>query len=250
MSALCKWAKYNATRKPDIDYELAHYHMRPCTVDMKIVNSVFYMQFGISRFHTYLFGKHFTLHSDHKPLEMIWRKPLQSAPPILKRLLVKLQGYDFDVEYKPGSTMVLADVLSRLPNPNNIEEIPLDVRVGEICINDTPITLNVDLVNFGSHKQDALRPYAQSIMANRHKWLAGRHPGATNSATTILFIQRRDRSIFGSNIQRSTSNCSGKYETGHPWTTTPWSHGNRKVKKAGTWICILAWHQRGHQQID
>ncbi|XP_038052821.1 uncharacterized protein LOC119725487 [Patiria miniata] len=40
--------------------------------------------FGITRFHSYLFGKEFTLHTDHKPLEMIWKKPLSSAPPRLQ----------------------------------------------------------------------------------------------------------------------------------------------------------------------
>ena len=56
--------------------------------------------FRITRFHTYLFGTKFTVHSDHKPLEMICHKPLGSAPPRLQRLLVKVQGYDFDVVYK------------------------------------------------------------------------------------------------------------------------------------------------------
>ena len=37
--------------------------------------------FGILRFHNYLFGKEVTVHTDHKPLEMIWKKPLPSAPP-------------------------------------------------------------------------------------------------------------------------------------------------------------------------
>ena len=33
--------------------------------------------FGINRFHTYLFGKAFVVETDHKPLEMIWKKPLR-----------------------------------------------------------------------------------------------------------------------------------------------------------------------------
>ena len=58
--------------------------------------------FGITRFHTYLFGKEFTVISDHKPLEMIWKKPLRSAPPRLQRLLIKVQGYRCQVKYRPG----------------------------------------------------------------------------------------------------------------------------------------------------
>jgi transposase InsO family protein len=104
--------------------------------------------FGITRFHTYLYGKRFVVHSDHKPLEMISRKPLTSAPPRLQRLLVKIQGYDFEITYRPGSTMVLSDTLSRLPNPYKKEDVDLDHHVDNISI---------DLVNFGSNKQEALQ---------------------------------------------------------------------------------------------
>lgn len=34
----------------------------------------------LMRFHSYLFGKAFTVETDHRPLEMIWRKPLACAP--------------------------------------------------------------------------------------------------------------------------------------------------------------------------
>ena len=36
--------------------------------------------FGCERFHTYVYGKHFTVESDHKPLEMIHLKNLAAAP--------------------------------------------------------------------------------------------------------------------------------------------------------------------------
>ncbi len=117
--------------------------------------------YGIRRFHTYLFGREFTVESDHKPLEMITKKPLSSAPPRLKRLLVKLQGYTFNVRYKPGKEMVLSDTLSRLPNPQRESEIPLDIQVESITFDeefeDTEDDIRVDLVHFGKCKQDALQ---------------------------------------------------------------------------------------------
>ena len=119
------------------------------------------MVYGITRFHTYLFGTKFTLVTDHKPLEMIWRKPLQSAPPRLQRLLVKLQGYNFDVEYHPGKDLIISDALSRLPNPNKCEEIPLDIGVNSI---------HIDLVNFGSAKQDELQRETPNDAALRALW--------------------------------------------------------------------------------
>lgn len=113
--------------------------------------------FGVSRFHTYLFGKKFTILTDHKPLEMIWRKPLTSAPPRLQRLLVKLQGYDIEVKYKPGKDMVVADALSRLPNPDKREDIPLDVGIDGVSMDHTEDGYQMDMVHFGCNKQEELR---------------------------------------------------------------------------------------------
>ena len=71
--------------------------------------------FGCERFHTYLFGKRFLVQSDQKPLEMIHRKNLAAAPQRLQRMLLRLQPYDFELRYKPGKEMALADTMSRQP---------------------------------------------------------------------------------------------------------------------------------------
>ena len=115
--------------------------------------------YGIIRFHTYLFGKDFKVHTDHKPLEYILKKPLANAPPRLQRLLIKVQGYKFDVIYKPGSTMILSDTLSRLPNTQKCEEVPIDLHVEELYLSekDESIQVEMDLINFGTNKQEALR---------------------------------------------------------------------------------------------
>ena len=112
--------------------------------------------FGIMRFHTYLFGKTFIIETDHKPLEMIWKKPLASAPPRLQRLLIKVQGYSCEVRYKPGRNMILSDALSRLPNPHKTQDIPLDVRVDETHL-DVEDYHGVDLTSFEEPKQKQLQ---------------------------------------------------------------------------------------------
>ena len=56
--------------------------------------------FGCERFHTYVYGNKFQVDSDHKPLEMITRKPLKLAPPRLQRMLLRLQPYDVEVLYR------------------------------------------------------------------------------------------------------------------------------------------------------
>ena len=44
---------------------------------------------GVTKFHTYLFGKPFVIITDHNTLLMIHNKPLKSAHPRLQRLLIK-----------------------------------------------------------------------------------------------------------------------------------------------------------------
>ena len=64
--------------------------------------------------HSYLFGKRFMVELDYKPLEMIHPKNLTAAPPRMQRMLLKKQGYDFTIKYKPGTEMLLAGPMLRL----------------------------------------------------------------------------------------------------------------------------------------
>ena len=113
---------------------------------------------GVTNFHTYLFGKPFVIITDHEPLLMIHSKPLKSAPPRLQRLLVKIPGYDFQLVYRPGNQMIIADVLSRLPNPEINDEIPLDVTVDDIMLEvDDENACSIDLINFSINKRMQLR---------------------------------------------------------------------------------------------
>ncbi|KAJ8031349.1 hypothetical protein HOLleu_28054 [Holothuria leucospilota] len=77
--------------------------------------------FGCERFHQYIYGQPVTVHSDHKPLEIITKKPLAKAPPRVQRLLLKLMKYDLHVVHTPGKYMYIADTLSRsyLPHEGN-----------------------------------------------------------------------------------------------------------------------------------
>ncbi|XP_018497541.1 uncharacterized protein K02A2.6-like [Galendromus occidentalis] len=81
--------------------------------------------FGCSKFHYYVFGqKQLLVQSDHKPLEMIMKKPLHQVPLRLQRMHLTLQRYDIKVQYVPGRELLIADCLSRNPSADEMEEDP------------------------------------------------------------------------------------------------------------------------------
>ena len=70
--------------------------------------------FACEHFEPYVYGRDMIrVESDHKPLESIFLKPLNSAPKRLQRMLLRLQKYSLIVAYKKGKEMFLADTLSR-----------------------------------------------------------------------------------------------------------------------------------------
>ena len=77
--------------------------------------------FACERFDTYIYGRDVvSVETDHKPLEAIVRKALNSAPQRLQRMLLRLQRYNLEIRYKKSKEMFLGDTLSRafLPDAN------------------------------------------------------------------------------------------------------------------------------------
>ena len=89
--------------------------------------------FACEKLHIYVFGRTVTVHTDHKPLEAIFRKPISLAPARLQRMLLRLRMYDLDVKYVGAKSVLLADTLSRLVQPGSHPAIPgLDVTIAEV----------------------------------------------------------------------------------------------------------------------
>ena len=82
--------------------------------------------FGIKKFHQYLYGRHFTLITDHKPLTTILG-PKQGVPQVaaarMQRWALMLSAYSYSIQFRPTLAHSNADGLSRLP-------LPADVAVG------------------------------------------------------------------------------------------------------------------------
>ena len=83
---------------------------------LKLRKSALQSSLAWDKWHQYLYGKRdITVHTDHQPLETIFKKPLSKAPRRLQRIMLKLQRYQFTVRYKKGKELYIADTLSRAP---------------------------------------------------------------------------------------------------------------------------------------
>ena len=86
--------------------------------------------FEVTRFHEYIYGRHFTLVSDHKPLLTLFNERTgvsEMASARIQRWALKLSGYHYTFRHKPGIINGNADGLSRLPlrePPDVLEESP------------------------------------------------------------------------------------------------------------------------------
>ena len=84
--------------------------------------------FGVKKFHQYLYGRQFTICSDHRPLQHLFSNtksiPVMASARI-QRWALTLSTYDYTIAYKPGEQNANADLLSRLPLPETVSEVPL-----------------------------------------------------------------------------------------------------------------------------
>ena len=95
--------------------------------------------FGVKKFHQYLYGRRFSLITDHKPITAILG-PKRGVPPLaaarMQRWVLLLSAYDYDIVYRPTTAHGNADGLSRLPLPNSkpvVNEVdPSVFNIGQI----------------------------------------------------------------------------------------------------------------------
>ena len=101
--------------------------------------------FGVSKFHTYLYGRKFTLVTDHKPLTTILGEK-KGIPPVtaarLQRWAIRLLAYTYEIEFRCTREHSNADCLSRLPIHcvNNIGYNSESAHFNKHQISSLPVT--------------------------------------------------------------------------------------------------------------
>jgi transposase InsO family protein len=163
--------------------------------------------FGISHFDVYLRGRHFTLHTDHRPLETLSKVHVRT----LNRLQQLMLDYNFTIAYKPGKDNVVSDFLSRNPvsavgvNMGKLQSLQAaDPLIAKLLTSlslpsggDTPVfrKLRPFLVlrnNILFHKKaEYIRIFVPKVLQDQilqsaHNSLAGGHMGIFKTKNRVL----------------------------------------------------------------
>lgn len=108
------------------------------------------VHFAITTFRPYVYGRHFTVKTDHKPLIYLYN--LKNPSSRLSRLRLDLEEYDFEIQYIKGKDNIIADALSRI-TIDDIKNLYGDKTILAVTrsmskpIQDTPIPKTVPISN-------------------------------------------------------------------------------------------------------
>lgn len=130
------------------------------------------IHFSINYFKHYLYGTHFKVRSDHKPLIYLFN--LKNPSSKLTRLRLDLAEYNFEIEHLPGTKNVVADCLSRI----HIDDIK------NITNYDDNVVLA--LTRAQARKQDLKLKDIKQVPSNKNKDVQIKRPKIISAENNIL----------------------------------------------------------------
>ena len=180
--------------------------------------------FGLEKFHHYTYGvPGVTVVTDHKPLVAITNKPLSKAPRRLKAMLLRLQPYSIKVEYQPGSTLAIADTLSRAPLPDSSRTT------------ETVTVNNLQWMPVKRHKLDEIRGATETrwctaeAVQSYHQRMAQRARRRGGRSEALLLVPRRADYARRHYLARRQDCHPNIYAEGSETEGTCRTHGNQHM---------------------
>lgn len=92
----------------------------------QIEKELFSITYACERFHQVVSGQAASVETDHKPLIALFQKPLNDCSLRIKKMMIQMQRYTFNLMYTPGKLVYTADTLSRAVDPKEPANIKLD----------------------------------------------------------------------------------------------------------------------------
>ena len=122
---------------------------------------------GVEHYHLFIYGKEFTLVTDHKPLEVIYGNKNAKASAHIERWILGLQPYTFKVTYKPGVTNP-ADYLSRhTVQASYKQQCMTEEYVNFIASNSVPKTMTIEEIIQATDSDRVLKGVRAAIRLNQ-----------------------------------------------------------------------------------
>ena len=183
-----------------------------------------------------------------KPLEVIFKRPLASAPCRLQSIVLTLQRYTFQVEYRKGSTLHIADTLSRAPLPVTSHQAVHDEVVYRVEFeNCTPDLSGLQDASLQEIRDGAATDPGHLTLFGRVRMAIwqGHHP---RSSTPLLVLSSRTDLAWWpppETGQGSHPSFSPFHHAPQTVRRSPWSRVHQMTCPQ---LRVLARHQRTHQR--
>lgn len=119
---------------------------------------------AVEHFCIFLFGKKFTLITDHKPLEFLFG-PKSKPCARIERWVLRLQTYRFEIKYKPGKANI-ADPLSRLCMYSNVPSGTIEDYIHHIIEQACPRAVPMQEIIKSSENDTEIKNVRRGIYNN------------------------------------------------------------------------------------
>ena len=124
---------------------------------------------GLKKFHQFLYGKKFTIRTDHKPLVGLFGEKKGVSPqasPRVQRWALTLAAYEYEIQYKAGITNGNADALSRLPLPEIPDVTPIPGDTIKLMEHLEEIPLQSSQIREWTRGDPVLSKVYQNVLGN------------------------------------------------------------------------------------
>jgi hypothetical protein len=155
---------------------------------------------AVNHYRQFVYGRKFTVISDHSPLQQILKKDIRDVTTRLQRLLLRVQGYDFSIEYKRGTEMHISDCLSRCVPPASTRQGPVFPETSNIGIFEVTTATESDIqkIRSAAKKDSTFKELTRLIQVG---W--PEHRNQVADVATAYWDYRYDMAIIDGLITKS-----------------------------------------------
>uniref|UniRef100_A0A5S6QL73 RNA-directed DNA polymerase n=1 Tax=Trichuris muris TaxID=70415 RepID=A0A5S6QL73_TRIMR len=141
--------------------------------------------YAVQKFHQYVYGRAFTIITDHEPLLGLLH-PDKALPQVMSPRMLRwslmLSVHDYQLLYQPGPMIANADGLSRLPMPSADWEVP---PIGDVLLLETDVEAPVDAKLFERLTR------GDKVLAQVMRWTLRGWPAEKQPSQFQPFVQRQ-----------------------------------------------------------